>query len=116
MSHEAEQVAATAVEANTTDLALHGNDPTGFLSIIRAAAESKSDPATMRELLNVYKDAQAQRAEEAYAEGIVQFRRMVRPIIMTGVRDDRTTGGQVHYKYAELTTTIEQIQPILDQC
>jgi hypothetical protein len=118
-----EVVDANLVEqGETTSLTVHGADPTGFLQIIRTAAENKTDPATMRELLNVYKDAQAQRAEEAYAEAIVQFRRMVRPIVMTGHRDDTKTKnrnneyGTVKYDWAELTTTIEQIQACLDQC
>jgi len=118
------QPAETEVEVmeQSSALARNGPDPTGFLGIIREAARSKTDPATMRELLNVYKDAQAQRAAEAYAEAIVQFRRVVRAIIMTGHRDDTKTKnsrdeyGTVKYGYAELTTTIEQIQPFLDQC
>lgn len=87
-----------------------------ILSVIKEAVLNKSDAETMQLLLNIRREERADQAREAFANALVQFRRMVKPIIMTGKRDDRLTGGKVHYPYAELTTTVEQIQSILDQC
>jgi len=87
-----------------------------ILSVIRDAVVNKADVAVMRELLAIRREERADLAREAFANALVQFRTLVKPIIMTGNRDDRTSGGTVHYQYAELTTTIEQIQPALDQC
>jgi hypothetical protein len=42
------------------------------------------------------------------------FRKSTKPIVMTGERDDRKTGGKVHYKYAELTSTMVQITAALN--
>lgn len=116
------QTVETQVVQEATALAKVPAEPGSLLAIIKEAAVNKADAETMKELLSVWKDAKADQAREAFANALVQFRKLVKPIIMTGERDDTKTQnsrgeyGTVKYKYAELTTTIEQIQPMLDQC
>ena len=119
MNEIPESVTATAmtdeqVQAETTALTNRQIEPGSLLSIIKEAAISKADAATMRELLNVWKDAKADQAREAFANAMVMFRKSTKPIVMTGERDDRKTGGKVHYKYAELTSTMVQITAALN--
>ena len=124
---EVQAVNATTVadkEVNEA-AAIVAREPTGqtsIISVIREAILKKADVEVMRELLAVRREERADQAREAFANALVQFRRLVKPIIMTGHRDDSKTKkadgsvGTVKYSYAELTTTIEQIQPALDQC
>lgn len=104
------------VVAEATAISRQSAEPGSILSIIQTALLNKADVETMRELLAIRREERADQAAEAFANALVMFRRLVKPIIMTGKRDDRPSGGKVHYAYAELTTTIEQIQPALDQC
>lgn len=113
---QANMIPDEGVPQDATGLMKQIPEPGSILSIIQTAVLNKTDVETMRELLAVRREERADQAREAYANAIVMFRRLTKPIIMTGVRDDRVTGGKVHYKYAELTTTIEQITPALDQC
>jgi len=115
--------ADTEVMQEATTLARHPDHGEGnILSLIREGLTSKADVAVMRELLAIRREERADQAAEAFAAALVQFRTMVKPIIMTGLRDDTKTAnsrgemGTVRYPYAELTTTIEQIQSALDQC
>jgi len=115
-----QQDAETIQEA--TSLARQPVEPGSILSIIQTALINKTDVETMRELLAIRREERADQAAEAFANALVQFRALVGPIIMTGHRDDRKmkkrdgSYGSVHYDYAELTTTIEQIRPVLTQC
>jgi hypothetical protein len=93
-----------------------------ILALIREGIVSKASVDVVKELREIWRDEKRDRAAEAFANALVQFRKLVKPILMTGMRDDRKTMkrdgtyGSVHYPYAELTTTMEQIQPALDQC
>jgi hypothetical protein len=110
------------VTQEATALARQPIEPGSILSIIKDAVVNRADVAVMRELLAIRREERADQAREAFANALVIFRKLVKPILMTGHRDDRTRPkrdgslGSVHYDYAELTTTIEQITPALDQC
>lgn len=129
MTQPSEQVDAKPIEQQdaetiqeATSLARQPVEPGSILSIIQTALINKTDVETMRELLAIRREERADQAAEAFANALVQFRALVGPIIMTGHRDDRKTKkrdgtyGSVHYDYAELTTTVEQIRPALTQC
>ncbi|MFH0981856.1 MAG: hypothetical protein V2A79_09985 [Planctomycetota bacterium] len=128
MAENAEQVETTAVPGDEKiieeahSLARQPAQGESILSIIKDAVLNKADVAVMHELLNIRREERADQAREAFANALVQFQALVRPVIMTGHRDDTKTRkrdgafGSVRYDYAELTTTIEQIRPALDQC
>lgn len=108
------------VQEEAKAIARRPSQADSILSVIKDAVASKADVAVMRELLAIRREERADLAREAFAEALVQFRTLVKPIIMTGKRDDTKTRkrdggyGSVKYSYAELTTTIEQIQGALD--
>lgn len=119
---QAEAATDAEVVQEATTLARQPIQGESILSIIKDAVVNKADVAVMRELLAIRREERADMAREAFANALVQFRALVKTIIMTGHRDDSKTRkrdgsfGSVKYDYAELTTTVEQITPALNQC
>ncbi len=80
------------------------------------------DVAKLSALMELQNQHEAKVAKQAFAQALVMFRSKVKPVVMTGHRDDTKARkrdgsfGTVRYDYAELTSTFDQIMPVLEQC
>lgn len=84
-------------------------------ALIDGASEKGIDPAQLRELMQLQRDWQADRAREAFADAMAEFQGRCPQIVKRrGV--SLTGGGRADYKYASLDDIMRIVQPILSDC
>ena len=84
--------------------------------LVKVAVEGGAAVETLRELLNLRREAKADAARDAYTEAMAQFRAKCPPIIKTRVVDFTSAKGRTNYRHAGLSESIEQIKTLLGEC
>jgi hypothetical protein len=84
--------------------------------LVELAVEGGAAVETLRELLDLRRQARADAARDAYTEAMAQFRAKCPPILKTRVVDFTSSKGRTNYRHAGLSESIEQVKAIMGEC
>jgi hypothetical protein len=89
-------------------------EPTRMHPMVRAAMAQAPDPATLRELLAVQREWEADEARRAFTTALVALKRELPAVIGRDQKVDYASSkGRVHYTHASLAGVMDAVTPAL---